>query len=383
MKRIIVIPDSFKGSIASQEFCDIAQEVIATHFPACQVIPLPVADGGEGSVDAFLTACGGQKISLSVTGPKGEPVDSFYGILRDGTTAVVEMAAAAGLPMMGAQKDPLRATTFGVGQLIAHAVDGGAKKILLGLGGSATNDGGCGMAAALGAVFYNAAGESFVPTGGTLCDIHRVDASACREKLAGVELRVLCDIDNPLCGPKGAAAVFGPQKGAGEKEVELLDRGLGHLAQILERDLGVQVLELPGSAAAGGMGAGAVAFLQGKLTMGIEAVLDTVEFDRLAKGADLVISGEGRLDGQTFSGKVIAGVARRAKAAGVPLIAVVGDVADGAQRVYDIGVSAVFSINRLAIDFSQAKPRSKRDLRATLNDIFRFAAVCRQGKERV
>ncbi len=374
MKHIIVIPDSFKGTLSSSYFCRVAEEVIHAHFPACRVSALPVADGGEGSVDAFLDACGGKKVTLSVSGPYGEKTESFYGVLADGT-AVVEMAAAAGLPMVGEKKNPAKTTTYGVGELIAHAVKNGAKKVILGLGGSATNDGGCGAAAALGAVFYNGRGESFVPVGETLKDVVSVDTGALKELLRGVEMIAMCDIDNPLCGPRGAAAVFGPQKGADDQMVKQLDEGLSHLAQTVKKDLGKDILTLSGAGAAGGMGGGAAAFLDARLVMGIEAVLDTVGFDELAKDADLVISGEGKLDSQSLRGKVVIGVAKRAKKRGVPLIAVVGDVGDGVEKAYEMGVSAVFSINRVAVDFSRAKLRSKEDLRATLEDIFRFAAA--------
>lgn len=381
MKKIVVIPDSFKGTVSSARFCELAQRAIWLSFPGCRVESVPVADGGEGSVDAFLAACGGEKIKMCVTGPLREKTESFFGILPDGT-AVVEMAAAAGLPLVGEKKDPAVTTTFGAGELIGEAIRRGAKKLILGLGGSATNDGGCGAAAALGARFFNADGKQFVPVGSTLKDVCSVDVSELKKTLEGVKIRAMCDIDNPLCGPSGAAAVFGPQKGADAGTVKMLDEGLYNLAKVIKKDLSVDVLGLPGAGAAGGMGAGAAAFFGAELVMGIEAVLDTVGFDALAADADLIVSGEGKLDAQSLRGKTVIGIARRAKALGVPLIAVVGDVGDGIDAAYRTGVSAVFSINRVALPFSEARTRSERDLEATLGDVFRFAAAIQKSGDK-
>jgi glycerate kinase len=297
-----------------------------------------------------------------------EEMMGFYGLLPDGT-AVVEMAAAAGLPLVGDRLEPDRTTTYGVGELMAAAAERGAKRMILGLGGSATNDGGCGAAAALGVRFLDEQGESFVPTGGTLNRIAKIDISG-QKKLP--EITVMCDIDNPLCGPTGASAVFGPQKGATPEMVPVLDANLQHLADIAARDLGVEMAEMPGAGAAGGMGGGAVAFWNGKLQMGIETVLDTVDFDTAVQGARLVFTGEGRLDSQSLQGKVISGVAKRAAAKGVPVIALVGDVDESGYQAYDIGVDAIFSINRLAIPFSQAVQRSPEDYRRTLEDVMRL-----------
>lgn len=371
MKKIILMPDSFKGTMSSSEICAIMAGQIKKHEPDAKIISIPVADGGEGSVDAFLAAMGGERIRLPVSGPYMDPVDAFYGLLP-GQVAVVEMAAAAGLPLVGERKLPDQATTYGVGQLIAHAVQAGARKLIVGLGGSATNDGGAGAAAALGVRFYNAAGETFVPVGGTLRDIVRIDKSGLLPELAAIDCVTMCDIDNPLCGPHGAAAVFGPQKGADAAMVARLDDGLRHLADLAWRDLGADILELPGAGAAGGMGGGMVAFLGSKLEMGIETVLDTVKFDSLAAGADLVLSGEGKIDGQSLRGKVVIGVARRTAQLDVPLVAIVGDIGDTIDAAYDEGVTAIFSINRVAVPFSEAKLRARSDLALTIDNLFRF-----------
>ena len=341
---------------------------------SCQVVLVTVADGGEGRVDSFLTAMGGKKVTVRVKGPYFEEMESFYGVLPDGT-AVIEMAAAAGLPLVGEEKRADRTTTYGVGQLMAHAAHAGCRKMIVGLGGSATNDGGTGAAAALGIRFFDEKGESFVPVGGTLDRIVSIDVSGLLPELAKTELITMCDIDNLLCGENGASAVFGPQKGADPQMVERLDRNLRHLAELVERDLGKRILDLPGSGAAGGMGGGMVAFFGSQLQMGIETVLNTVRFDELARDADLVFSGEGKIDTQSLRGKVVIGVARRTKKLGVPLVAVVGDIGDEIEGAYDEGVSAIFSINRVAVPFSQAKGRSKSDMALTIRNLMRWMQV--------
>lgn len=373
MRKIILAPDSFKGTMSSQEICDILAQEIKRVWPQAQVVSLPVADGGEGSVDAFLAAVGGEKVAVPCKGPHWEDIQGFYGLLPDGT-AVVEMAAAAGLPLVGQRLRPDQTTTYGVGQLVRAAVCGGARRLVVGLGGSATNDGGAGMAAALGVRFFRADGEPYIPTGGTLDQLARVDRSGLEPALASVELTAMCDIDNPLCGPTGASAVFGPQKGAGPDMVPVLDRNLGHLADIMAEDLGRDLRDMPGAGAAGGLGFGVAAFFGGRLQMGIETVLDVAGFDHLLQGAWLVITGEGCIDGQSLRGKVVSGVARRAKAADVPTIAMVGDIGEGAGGLYEQGVTGIFSINRVAIPFSQARTRSREDLRAASADLFRLLA---------
>ncbi len=374
MKKIILIPDSFKGTMSSSEICNIMKKVILNYFPDADVLSIPVADGGEGSVDAFLSAVGGRKVLLVVKGPYFEDIPASYGVLPDGT-AVIEMAAAAGLPLVGENRSAGKTTTFGVGQLIAHAAKSGCRKIIVGLGGSATNDGGAGAAAALGIKFLDEGGHEFVPVGETLGKVTSIDASRLNAALNGVDLITMCDIDNPLCGPRGAAAVFGPQKGASEEEVRLLDRNLSHLAEIIRRDLEKDIRFLPGSGAAGGMGGGMAAFFGSRLQAGIETVLNIVGFDDKIRGADLVFSGEGKLDSQSLRGKVIVGVARRTQKQGVPLIAIVGDIGDQIENVYGEGVSAVFSINRAAIPFSEAKQRCKEDLALTMDNLMRFFSV--------
>lgn len=340
MAKYVLIPDSFKGTLSSEDICRIASEEILRLEPEAEICAIPVADGGEGTVDAFLAAVGGTRAEVPCTGPCGQEVMGFYGLLPDGT-AVVEMAAAAGLPLAGACRDPEKTTTYGVGQLMAHALSRGAKRLVLGLGGSATNDGGCGAAAALGAEFLDAEGRAFVPTGGTLTQIAHIRMKGLRETMAGAEVTVMCDIDNPLCGPAGAAAVFGPQKGADAAMVARMDAGLRHLAETLEKDVGMEVLTLAGGGSAGGFGAGAAAFFGGQLRMGIDVVLDLTDFDRKCRGASLVITGEGHLDSQSLRGKTVVGVARRARALGVPAAALVGGCETALDAVYAEGVRRV------------------------------------------
>lgn len=377
MAKYVLIPDSFKGTLSSEDICCIASEEILRLEPEAEICAIPVADGGEGTVDAFLAAVGGTRTEVPCTGPCGQEVMGFYGLLPDGT-AVVEMAAAAGLPLAGACRDPEKTTTYGVGQLMAHAMSRGAKRLVLGLGGSATNDGGCGAAAALGAEFLDAEGRAFVPTGGTLTQIARIRMKGLRETLAGAEVTVMCDIDNPLCGPAGAAAVFGPQKGADAAMVARMDAGLRHLAEMLEKDVGMEVLTLAGGGSAGGFGAGAAAFFGGQLRMGIDVVLDLTGFDRKCRGASLVITGEGHLDSQSLRGKTVVGVARRARALGVPAAALVGGCETALDAVYAEGVSGVFPIHPALCTWPQAAARTEEDLRFTMGNLLRFMAALRR-----
>ena len=372
MKKIVLIPDSFKGTMSSAEICGIMENAIKKFYPHAEIAGIPVADGGEGSVDAFLTAVGGKKITVSADDPYFKKMDAFYGKLSDGKTGVIEMASCAGLPLVEGRRDPEKTTTFGVGALMLAAIHDGCTKLIMGLGGSATNDGGCGAAAACGVQFFDTAGKEFIPTGGTLGDIARIDADGLNPALKGIEIVTMCDIDNPLYGENGAAYVFGPQKGADEAAVKRLDAGLRRLAEVVERDLHKDASRIPGAGAAGGMGYGMNVFFGSKLQMGIETVLDTVRFDELVKDADCVFSGEGKIDTQSLRGKVVIGIARRTKKAGVPLIAIVGDIGDDIEEAYDTGVSAVFSINRVAVDYSRAKLRAKNDLKLTVENIMRF-----------
>ena len=377
MEKILLVPDSFKGTLSSRQVCQVMAGQLRRFFPQAQVKSIPVADGGEGSVEAFLAAAGGERRTRTVTGPFGEPVEAFYGILGDGRTAVIEMAACAGLPLAEGRLNPERATTYGVGELLLAAKEAGCTKAILGLGGSCTNDGGAGAAAALGAKFTRADGAAFVPTGGTLEEIAALDVSPVSQALQGMELTAMCDIDNPLYGEAGAAAVFAPQKGADAAMVARLDAGLRHLGQVSARCLGRDFSHLPGAGAAGGLGFGMAAFCGAQLRMGIDAVLDAVGFDSLLPGTDVVFTGEGKIDSQSARGKVVSGVAARCRKAGVPVVAVVGQIGQGFEEMYQQGLTAVFSINRAAQPFAESRFHAGENLALTMENIARLLAAGR------
>lgn len=372
LKKAVIIPDSFKGTISSQRICELMSQIVERVFPGCELRAIPVADGGEGSVDAFLASVGGERVEAEITGPWFERRTAQYGLLNGGKTAVLEMAAAAGLPLVGDRRDPSRTTTYGLGELLIHAAGRGAGRFILGLGGSATNDGGCGAAAAAGVRFYDRSGKSFIPTGCTLKDISHIDVSGLHPALREAEMTAMCDIDNPMYGKNGAAYVFGPQKGADAAMVSELDDGLRHLAGVILRDTGADVARLPGAGAAGAMGAGMAAFFGARLSPGIDIVLDTVGFDEAIANADVIFTGEGRLDSQSLRGKVVIGVARRASKQGKPVIAVVGGADYGAEAAWDAGVTAVFTTSRLPQDFSVLKEHSEENLVFTFENILRM-----------
>ena len=384
MKKIVCIPDSFKGTLSSQKICDILEDKAKKHFPEVEVVSIPVADGGEGSVDAFLTALGGDRITVTVKNPYFEDMTSFYGLIDNGQTAVIEMAAAAGLPLVEDRKDPSKTTTYGVGQLILDAAKRGVKKIIVGLGGSSTNDGGCGAAAAVGVRFLDKVGCEFVPTGGTLKDIDAIDFSGRNKLLEGIEFVTMCDIDNPMYGKTGASYIFGPQKGANKEMVEFLDQGMINLCEVIKKDKGMDLSEVPGGGAAGAMGAGMIAFFDSRLQMGIETVLDTVGFDKIISDADMIFTGEGKLDSQSLRGKVVIGVTKRAQKQSVPVTVIVGGAADAdINEAYDMGISSVFTINRLPEDFSVSRYNSEANLGYTVDNIFRLIKSVLQCKEDV
>lgn len=379
MKKIVIIPDSFKGTISSREAGQIIEEEAKKRWPDAETVRMEVADGGEGSVDAFLSALGGEKKRVKVTGPYGAQAESFYGKIKE--TAVIEMAAAAGLPLAGDYLNAGKATTYGVGELIYHALQQGAEKIILGLGGSATNDGGTGALAALGARFLDENGMEFIPVGDTLHRIEWIDLSGIDRRIKEAEILVMCDVSTVLCGKNGATAVFGPQKGVKQEEIPELDRGLRHFAKKVYEATGKEILTLEGGGAAGGMGAGIAAILGGKLMSGIDIMLDMIGFEEILKDTSMVITGEGRIDGQSSYGKVISGVARRTKKYQVPVIALAGAVTDEADLLYEMGVSAMFGINRRALSFEELKTTTKMDLRKTAESIFRLIDLSKSFSE--
>lgn len=358
---IIVAIDSFKGSLSSVDACELVREAIKDCTD--EVLTIPIADGGEGTVEAFYRALGGTLAKKVVTGPDWEKREAGFLILPDGT-AVIEMAQASGITLMK-ELDPLSATTYGTGELILAALDAGCRRLIVGIGGSATNDGGTGMAAALGARFYNAYMEEIVPTGGGLSKLYCMDLSRMDNRLKESEIIVACDVTNEFYGPNGASYIYGPQKGADKDTVEVLDGNLKKLAELImvETDIDLQVI--PGSGAAGGLGGGLVAFTGGLLRSGIDILLETVNFRELIKGADLVITGEGSFDEQSLSGKVVSGISRIAREVKVPVVVFAGSVLVDSDVYMKAGITAAFSTNRRPCSLEEAK----RDVRDNLFEL--------------
>ena len=327
MKRITIAVDSFKGSLSSREVADAFEAGFRTRIPDCEVRKVSIADGGEGTVDALVETLNGDYVEARVADPLGRPIVARYGVIDGGTTAVMEMSAASGLPLIAPEeRNPLLTSTYGTGEMIVHAMERGCRKFLVGIGGSATNDGGTGMLRALGFRFLDAEGRELVGGGEILERIAQIDSSNARKELSECEFVVACDVTNPLYGPEGAAYVFAPQKGADTAMVERLDQGLRTYARAIERYNGVQVDQIAGAGAAGGLGGGFKALLGARLERGIDMVLNAMQFDRIIAGSDLVITGEGRIDRQTTMGKAPSGVLREATAQGIPTIAIGGAV---------------------------------------------------------
>lgn len=377
MRKFVLVPDSFKGTMSSTEICDIMSEEILKQIPDAEIVSIPVADGGEGTVDCFLEAVKGEKHYVTVSNPYFEDMNAFYATINDGKTAIIEMASCAGLPLVEERKNPSLTTTYGVGQLINSAIEKGCRDIVIGLGGSCTNDAGCGCAAALGVKFTDWNDKEFIPTGGTLFKIKDFDMCGLNPEIKNCNIKVMCDIDNPFFGENGASYVYAPQKGADRDMVKFLDTNLRYLAQIIKEKIQLGVLEIVGGGAAGGMGAGMVAFLGGKLNQGIDVVLDITNFEEIIKTADIILTGEGKIDSQSIRGKVVIGVSKRAKEQNVPVIAVVGDIGDDAYKAYEMGVSSIISINRIAVPFDIARTRSKSDLRLTIDNLIRTLKIKR------
>ena len=340
--KIVIAPDSFKESLSAEKCCQAIKAGFSTLFPDANYICLPIADGGEGTVDAMVAATGGNIVTLEVCGPMGEKVNAFYGLTGDGKTAVIEMAAASGLMLVAPEKrNPLLASSFGTGELIRHALDNGIRHIILGIGGSATVDGGMGMAQALGVRFLDADGQVLVANGGNLARVASIEMDECDPRLANCHIEVACDVDNPLVGARGAAAVFGPQKGATPEMVEELEQGLQNYARVLQQQTEINVCQMAGGGAAGGMGIAAAVFLNADIKPGIEIVLNAVNLAQAVQGAALVITGEGRIDSQTAGGKAPLGVASVAKQFNVPVIGIAGVLGDGVEVVHQYGIDAV------------------------------------------
>ncbi|EGQ8671181.1 glycerate kinase [Vibrio cholerae] len=371
--KVVIAPDSFKESLTAKQVCDAIQAGLARVWHDAKFVAIPVADGGEGTVQSLVDATQGRLVEVKVMGPQGKRVEAFYGMLGDNQTAVIEMAAASGLHHVPvAQRDPKLTTSFGTGELIRHALDQGVTKLIIGLGGSATNDGGVGMLAALGARFTNADGDPIQLTGGGLRELTHIDLQDFDPRLLHCDILVACDVNNPLCGDKGASAVFGPQKGATPEDVQLLDGTLRQFGLLTEKVTGKMVLESAGAGAAGGMGAALLAYTQARLRPGIEIVLETVQLAHQVSDADLVITGEGRIDSQTVHGKTPMGVAKVAKRFDVPVLALCGCTGDNYQAVYQCGIDAVFAAVPRAMSLEDALKESDFNLADLAENVARL-----------
>ena len=353
--KILLAPDSFKGSASSLEIARWMEQGVRRVVPDAEVVKLPVADGGEGTVEAFCEAAGGQLLPVPVTGPLGKRVTARCAILPDGT-GVIEMAQASGLTLVEKdRRDPMVTTTRGTGELMQFLLDKGCRNFLLGIGGSATNDGGAGMAQALGVRLLDADGKELGPGGGELARLVRIDRSGMDVRWKQCRVLVASDVTNPLCGPQGASAVYGPQKGATPEMVRILDANLANLARVVRQECGLEIASVPGAGAAGGLGAGLLAFCQAEIRPGVDTVLDAVHLEAHLAGADLVLTGEGAMDAQSLFGKCPVGVARRCKAFGaIPVVALVGGMGPGIGGVHGVGIDAVFSLVNRPMSLGEA-----------------------------
>ena len=378
--KVVIAPDSLKECLSAQDVALAIEAGVRDAVPEFETVVVPMADGGEGTVDALVAATAGRHIERSVTGPLGEPVSARFGILGDGETAAIEMAAASGLPLVPPEKrNPLVTTTYGTGELIRAALDEGATKIIIGIGGSATVDGGAGMAQAVGARLVDEGEKEIPPGGGALDRLHHIDMSALDPRIQDTEVMVASDVNNPLLGDDGASRTFGPQKGATPEMVEVLEGNLRHFANVVERDLGVRTHDLPGAGAAGGLGAALIAFLEAKLRLGIDIVVEAVDFESRIGGADLVITGEGMMDWQSAFGKTPIGVAQAAKRQNIPVVAIVGGLGKDRQRVLDAGIDAYFSLADGAITLEDSMARARQLLRETAGQVIRVFCLRHSG----
>ncbi len=362
--KVVISPQAFKGSLTGMEAARAMAEAVQEVFPGAETVLLPVADGGDGTLQTLVEVTGGQFFTSRVTGPLGEPVDAQWGATGDGRTAIIEMARASGLVLVPPdRKDPRVTTTYGTGQLINQALERGYQHIILGIGGSATNDGGAGVAQAVGYRLLDAQGRDLPFGGAALARLARIDPSRRNPRLEGARVTAATDVNNPLCGPRGASAVYGPQKGATPEMVQELDRALAHLAEVVKRDLGVDAADTPGAGAAGGLGFGVMVFLKGELRPGIDMICDLLGLERYLEGASLVLTGEGMIDASTMYNKAPIGVARRAKARGIPVVAVAGSKGKGYEGVFDQGVQVVEAMVEGDVTVEEAMARPYQVLR--------------------
>lgn len=376
--KVVIASDSFKGSCSSLEVAEAIERGIRKIDQDAEIVKIPVADGGEGTVDTLVIGTGGKYEEVEVVGPLGKKIKTKYGIL-EGNIAVIEMAAASGLPLLKEEeRNPMVTTTYGTGEMIKAAMEKGCRKIFIGIGGSATNDGGVGMAQALGVSFKDQEGKEIGYGGENLINIYDIDLSNINSSLGETDIVIMSDVSNPLCGPNGAAHVYGPQKGATPEIVKLLDANLGYYAKVIKEKIGKDILDIPGAGAAGGLGAGLMAFCNASLCSGIEKILDLTNIEGHLADADLVITGEGQIDSQTVYGKVPVGVAKRAVKYDIPVIAIVGSVGEGASDVYAYGVDAIMDIINKPMPLREAVQNAPTLIEDTAENVMRILKLRNQ-----
>ena len=376
--KVVIAPDSYKGSLTAMEVANCIEEGIKRYNKNIEVVKVPMADGGEGTVQALVDATGGRIINLKVCDPLLREVDSFYGILGDGNTAIIEMAAASGINLLDRNElNPLITSTYGTGQIINDAIERGCKNIIVGIGGSGTNDGGAGMLRALGIRFLNEEGRDIQEGGAALKELHSIDKKNFNKRISKCNIKVACDVDNPLCGLNGASHVFGPQKGASKEDIELLDEALNQYAKIIKNEFNIDVLNIPGSGAAGGSGAAFLA-IGSKLERGIDIVINETNLQTMIESADIVFTGEGRIDFQTKFGKAPYGVAKEAKKNGLPVIAICGEIGEGYDELYNHGFTSIFSIVNKPMTLEESIKDSKKLIRDVSERIVRV--ICEGDK---
>lgn len=380
--KIVIAPDSYKGSSSALEVANNIEKGICKVFKDSTVEKIPMADGGEGTVQSLVDSTNGKIVDLIVKGPLGKDVKAFYGILGDGKTAIIEMAAASGLPLISKEeKNPMITTSYGTGQLIKDALNRDCINIILGLGGSATNDGGIGVAKALGVKFLDKEGIDIGEGGGCLSKLNSIDISNIDSRIKGCNITAACDVDNPLCGPKGASHVFGPQKGADLSMIEILDNNLAHYAEVIKNDLSIDIINIPGAGAAGGLGAGVMAFLNASIRRGIDIVIELTDLEKKIKDADLVFTGEGMIDFQTAFGKTPFGVAKIAKKYNIPVIAIAGGIGKDAETLYKKGFDSIFSIVDRPMTLDNAIENSNILIEKTAERIARIFKACKYNSK--
>jgi len=374
--KIVIAPDSYKGSLTAKAVADSIERGIKKIYEKANTIKIPMADGGEGTVQSLVDGTEGKIINVKVKGPLLKEVEAFYGILGDGKTAVIEMAAASGLLLVTKEeRNPLKTTTYGTGQLIKNALDMGCRNIIIGIGGSSTNDGGAGMAAALGIKLLDQRGKNIGFGGECLSKLHTINVNNMDPRIKECKITVACDVDNPLCGLNGASHVFGPQKGADEKMIKILDDNLSNYAYVIKKDLNIEIKNVPGAGAAGGLGGGLLAFFNAELKSGIDIVIETTNLEEIIKDADLVITGEGMIDYQTAFGKTPFGVARVARKYNIPVIAIAGGVGKGSEKLYDKGFTSIFSIVDRPMQLEEAIENASILLEKAIERIMRIFAI--------